>query len=51
MPTESTWEHPKVEQIRDEVQHSIAEDERKEREMMEALNPIDPEQVRSADGA
>ena len=49
VPTESTWEHPKVEMVRDEVQALIAEDERREREMMEALNPIDPEQVRGGE--
>ena len=45
VPTKSTWEHPKVERVRDEVQASIAKDEKREREIMEALNPIDPQKA------
>ncbi|GMH99313.1 hypothetical protein TrST_g9163 [Triparma strigata] len=45
VPTKSTWEHPNVEAVRDEVQENIAADEKRERLMMEALNPVDPEEA------
>ena len=42
----STWEHPLIPTVRDQVQDLISADAKKEEAMFLALNPMDPEEAR-----